>query len=241
MGVERSITPRRSLPSGRAVVGALLVTVAAVGSFVVATAGESTPDVSYLVAARPIDAGESVTVADFDIMPIELPDPVAATAVSSGGDIDGATILRDLRSGELLSIHDVLAASRAGGDVVVATHELTFPVPRSRASQSLVPGDRVTVLATLPSDIGSTTYVAVEHAVVVTWVTSGEGIGASGSGVLTLALGEPETVMELAHMATEGEITVVRTTRAMGDVYPDAYPAEAPRLDAVADDQVVVP
>ena len=67
MSVERSITPRRSLPSGRAVVGALLVTVAAVGSFVVATAGESTPDVSYLVAARPIDAGESVTVADFDI------------------------------------------------------------------------------------------------------------------------------------------------------------------------------
>ena len=145
--------------------------------------------------------------------------------------------MRDLRSGELLSIHDVLAASRAGGDVVVAMHELTFPVPRSRASKSLVPGDRVTVLATLPSDIGSTTYLAVEHAVVVTWVTSGEGIGASGSGVLTLALGEPETVMELAHMASEGEITVVRTTRAMADVYPYSYPSTPERPQTVTGGQ----
>jgi hypothetical protein len=44
---------------------------------------------------------------------------------------------------------------------------------------------------------------------------------------LTLALTEPATVMELAHLAHEGDLTVVRTTRAMSDVYPDAYPPTA--------------
>jgi hypothetical protein len=33
--------------------------------------------------------------------------------------------------------------------------------------------------------------------------------------------------MELAHLAHEGDLTVVRTTRAMSDVYPDAYPPTA--------------
>ena len=239
MSAARSITPRRSLPSGRAVVGALLVTVAAVGSFVAATAGGSTPDTSYLIAARPIDAGELLSVADFDIVPIDLPDMVAAMTVSSARNIDGATLLRDLRSGELVSTSDVLAASQAGDDVLIAMHELTFPVQRNRASQSLVPGDRVTILATMPSDDGSTTFVAVEDAIVVGWATGGEGIGASGVGVLTLALGEPGIVMELAHMAHEGEITVVRTTRAMGDLYPSSYPFTSKTLDPLADDQTL--
>lgn len=236
MSAARSITPRRSLPSGRAVVGALLVTVAAVGSFVAATGGESTPDGRYLIAARPIDAGEVVSEADFDVVPIDLPEIVAATTVRNAGNVDGATVLRNLRSGELVSTHDLLAASQAGDGNVVAMHELTFPVPRGRAGQELIPGDRVTVLATLPFDGGSTTFVAVEDAIVVGWATGAEGIGASGSAVLTLALSEPGIVMELVHMTHQGEITVVRTTRAMGDTYPYSYPPASTGRDPVADD-----
>ena len=226
-GAARSITSRRALPSGRAVVGALLVTVAAIGSFVIATGGSPTPDTSYLVTARSIHAGEPVTTDDFVLLPIELPVEVAATAISGTAGLDGATALDNLRVGELVSTRDLLAAADGADGTNLATHELTLPVPRDRTGQSLVPGDRVTVLASLSTGDGSISVVAVEDALVVAWETGGEGIGASGTAALTLALTEPATVMELAHLAHEGDLTVVRTTRAMSDVYPDVYPPTA--------------
>lgn len=222
----QSIQPRRSLPSGRAVIGALLVTLAGVGAFAVANRGDSAPETSYLVAARSITTGAQINPDDVSVVAIDLPAPVAATSVASSSPIEGATVLRDLRAGELIPAGDLLPAAAAGQDVVTDRHELTIPVPRDRAGRSLGAGDRVTVLATLNTDGPVITFVAVEDALVIDWATGGDAIGASTDGALTLALAEPDEVMALAHMAREGDLTVVRTTRAIGATYPREYPVD---------------
>lgn len=218
-----TITPRRGLPTGRAVVGALLITVAAVGSFALASGGEKGPTTSFLVVVRPVRAGEPITSGDLELAPLELTERVAATAVAASVDVDETVALRDLRPGQLLSIHDVAVASHAGGAALGPVHELSFPVPLQRIDRGLVPGDRVTVLATLRVDDAVQTIVAVEDAVVLSWDTSRDTIGAASAGVLTLALDHADEVIETTHLVHEGDVTVVRTTRALDDTYPDAY------------------
>ena len=230
----RSIVPRRSLPSGRAVVGALLITVAAIGTFVLAQGGDQTPTTRFLVVTGPVDAGDDVSTSDFEAVPIELPPQVAATALPTNALADGATALRTLRPGTLVTNGDLLPAT--AGTPPQPVHELTIPVSKSRIGAGIVTGDRVTVLATIRSPDSSRTVVAVEDAEVLRWVAGDEGIASAATGVLTLALENPEQVLALTHVLDQGDTTVVRTTRALSDEYPPHYPS-----NAAADGQSAVP
>lgn len=217
---ERTIKPRRGLPSGRAVVGALLVTVAAVGSFAAASRSDNGPDDSYLVITRRVDAGTPVRSEYLRLEPMQLSPVAAANALRSTASVEGATAIHDLTAGDLLSVNDFVPAPRVEGETVGAVHEFALPVPRERIAAATTAGDRVTVLATLRIHDELVTVVAVEDAVVLGWDTDD---GLSRTGVLTLALEEADTATGLAHMAVDGEITAVRTTRAIGDEYPDYY------------------
>ena len=119
--------------------------------------------------------------------------------------------------GDVISERDLIAAQAVDGVAVGAVHELALPVAGSRIAGRTSPGDRVTVLTTLRHEDAVTTVVAAEDVMVLRW--SGDG-DASGEGVLTLALDDAVTAMSLAHLSRQGEVTVVRTTRAVDDPYP---------------------
>ena len=214
---ERTIAPRRGLPSGRAVVGALLVTVAAVGAFAAAGRGQSGPQESYLVIARHVETGTPVRAEDLRLEPMQLPTASAANSLQSASAVEGATAVHDLQAGDVLSVHDVVAAPAVGGEMLGAIHEFALPVPRERISPRTAVGDRVTLLATVRADNEPVTVLAAEDALVLGW--AGDD-GGPGSGVLTLALDDARTAADLAHAAVTGEITAVRTTRAVHDAYP---------------------
>ena len=210
-------SPRRGLPSGRAVVGALLVTVAAVGAFVMARSNDGIPDTSYLVAVRSVEAGTQITSEDIALTPMILPLETAANALSSAIGVDGATATSDLAAGDLIRERDLISAPDVDGVAMGAIHELALPVDRNRIASRVTPGDRVTVLTTLSHGDTTATVVAAEDTMVLQW--SGDGV-VSGSGVLTLAMDDADTAMSLAHLARQGSVTVVRTTRAVDDPYP---------------------
>ena len=214
---DRIIRSRRGLPSGRAVAGALLVTVAAVGAFAAASRGGDGPNHQYLVLTRRVEAGTPIGSADVTLEPMQLPPASAANTAESLAAVAGATAIHDLAAGDVLSVHDLVPAPSIDGEPLGAIHELALAVPRERIAARTTIGDRVTVLATLTDRDGSVTVVAVEDAMVLGW-TDTEGL--SGEGVLTLALHEADTVGALAHLALLGDITVVRTTRAISDEYP---------------------
>lgn len=231
--VRRTIRPRRGLPNGRAVVGALLVTVAAVGTFAAAGRGESGPDTAFLVITRPVEAGTPVSLDDLAFQPMDLSPAAAANAVSSATRVEGATAIHTLIPGDLLSVNDLVAGPSIEGEPLGAIHELALPVARDRVPARTGAGDRVTVLATLRLDDRPVTLVAVEDALVIGWTTD---VSASATGVLTLALDDADTVTGLAHLALEGQVTVVRSTRAIDDEYPDHFsvPALASPTDSDA-------
>ncbi len=215
-GRARVITPRRGLPNGRAIVGALLVTLATIGSFAVATSGGDGPRTEYLVVSSPIAAGEAVSLGAVTAEPMELSPTLIASALTTTAGLEGATALRDLHAGELLRADDLIAAHSIDGEVITDIHEITFSVPLDRTPPGVRRGDRVTILGT-SADV---TTVAVEDALVLSIDTQPDQIGSSGNGTLTLAIDDAETVMGIAHVTQTTDITVVRSTRALADTYP---------------------
>ena len=212
----RTISPRRALPSGRALVGAFLVTVASLGAFIIATGGDDGPDTSFLVTTRDLRAGDTLSEADVTFEPMTLSDELAGRALNSMAGVDGAVVLRDFRAGELIDVADVIGgvagADATNGDL----HEITIGIPLERTPSSLVAGDRVTILATS----GDTTQVAVEDARVLEVDRRPDQIGSSGRGVLTLAIDDPAVVLDVAHLTQTTDVTIVRSTRALDDVFP---------------------
>ena len=224
----RTISPRRALPSGRALVGAFLVTIAALGAFVVATGGDDGPTTSFLVTNRDLRAGDTIGQDDVRFEPMTLSTDLAGRALNSTDGLDGAVVLRDFRAGELIDVADVIAGIEAGADEAVdeGLHEVTIGIPLERTPSSLVVGDRVTILATADD----TTRVAVEDARVLAIDRRPDQIGSSGRGVLTLAIDDPAVVLEVAHLTQTTDITVVRSTRALDDVFPAA--TSSPEADS---------
>ncbi len=217
-GPLRVIAARRGLPNGRALLGAFLVTAAALGTFALATGGDEGPSVAYLVLQGDVPAGGAITLGDVEFVPMELGSSLVSTALTTTAGLDGATALRDLRGGELLSTNDLLAAPAIDGLTIGAVHELTFGVPLDRTPPGLRQGDRVTVLGTTDTQ----TSVGVEDAVVLSIDTEPGQFGSSGHGVLTLAMDDAETVLALTHLTQTSDITIVRSTRAIDDVYPES-------------------
>jgi len=212
---RRSITPRRSLPTGRALVGAFLVTVAALGAFALSADHDGEPTTRYLVTTRAIDVGEQVTAADVRFESMILSDELADRSLNSMNGLEGATVLRSFRTGELIDVADVIPAITKA-TIGETLHEVTFGVPLDRTPDSVVPGDRVTVLATTDG----LTRLTVEDAILLEIDRQPDQIGPSGRGTLTLAIDRPETVMDIVHLTQIADITIVRSTRALDDEFP---------------------
>lgn len=227
----RLISPRRGLPNGRALVGALLITIAAVGAYATATRGSDSPNDEYLVITSPVAAGQPVSLDHIAFEPMDIPANVARVALNSTDGLEGAISLRDLRPGEILEIDDLLASPTIDGVPLGAVHELSFPVPLDRTPRDLIRGDRVTILSTLRVGDIPTTLVALEDAIVVSFDSRTDQLGATGTGVLTLAIADADSVVSTAHFSQQGELTIVRSTRAIADDYPASF---APGQNPVA-------
>jgi len=219
----REISPRKALPNGRALVGAFLISIAAVGAYAAATGGPDGPTTKFLVMNTAVSAGEPVDITGISFEAMDIPPDVARTAINSTDGLDGAIALRDLRPGEILSLDDLIASPLINGSPLGAVHELAFPVPLDRTPPGLVRGDRVTILSTLRVADEPTTVVALEDAVVISFDPRTDQIGSTGTGVLTLAIPDADAVVSTAHLSQQGELTIIRSTRALGDSYPASF------------------
>jgi hypothetical protein len=214
---SRSFAPRRALPNGRAVIGALLVTIAATGTFAVATADDGRPDREYLVVVDDIKAGAAIDLDDVAFEAMHLSPAAASNALQTTRGLEGATALSQLHSGAILDVRDLNGAAFVDGLAITGIHELTIPVPLERAPAELRPGDRVAVLAYSASD--AVLHTAIEDALVLAFEVGGVGIGTTGDARLTLALGRAGDVTALTRWSYQ-PLTVVLTTRALDHVYP---------------------
>jgi Flp pilus assembly protein CpaB len=199
---RRRVPERASLPSARAVVGGLLMSLAAIGTLLVWNQSTSRSDASYVVATHSVHPGERLSSEDVELAPVGVAD-ASAPAFTSVEAVAGRVALGPIGEGELVQPGQVTEAADEG-----LMTEVSFTLPRDRAVDGrLRSGDWVDVVVTQ----GEATRVAVERVrVVSTSEDSGLG-GATREVVLTVGLEDPELRLELIHALHVGEVTLTRS------------------------------
>ena len=212
-GPARSIRRRRAVPSSRAVVGALLITLAAVGTFAISQRGGGETGTRYVVVTKALAPGARIDAESVATRLLDLDAEVAAQAFQDVQQVVGSVALGPMNAGQLVQRAEVAAPTKAGGAVVLG-HELTFPVERDRVPENLRRGERVAVLATYGTGNDARTTTTAQHAIVVGFESGGDAIGTKRSARLTVLVGDPSMVIETAHASQAADITIVRTTQA---------------------------
>lgn len=228
--IGRTITPRRGLPSTRAVVGGLLVAVAAVGTWAtVISAGAGAPP-RYVVSARAIGPGQQIETGDLTWATVDLPPDQRARAFTDAEAIVGSIALGPMTPGEIIQVGSVTTDRPDEGQ-----RELSFTVDAAWAvGGRLRPGDTIDVFATDDGVDGRTSTKVLSRATIRRIDTAaGDGFGQTDQQVLTVGIGDEATALITA--ARNGDLTVVRangrdalTTSDTGRSSADSSPASAP-------------
>jgi hypothetical protein len=217
---QRQIRRRRTLPSGRAVAGGLLVVASTVGVFAAYLNATAEPSTAYLVAGRMMEPGTRLTSLDdvvdaFGQTPLDLPPTAAARAipVEDLEGLVGQVVVAPLERGDLVT-KTVLV--RDGG--VPDAHALSFSLPSEDAvGGNLRAGERIDVVAT--HGTGADPFTAfVVRGVPLSRVSANDGaLGDSGRITLTVSVPSLDDVLALSHAIATAELRVVRSTSPSDD------------------------
>jgi Flp pilus assembly protein CpaB len=216
----RPLARRRRLPSGRAVVGGLLVALAALAAFVAAKGNDRGPTHSYVVAAHDLVAGTRLDAADVRTVAMDLPDGVAGRAFTDLAAVTGRVTVSSLADGELIQVSTVVA-----GDAADPRYQLSVPVERSRALDGLVSaGELVDVMATYGTGGDGETLVVVRGAEVLRVDQGQRGALTSGNDlIILLAVRTADDALAVTHAAQAGKVTLVRSTAVPSVDGPTSY------------------
>lgn len=203
--MEQQIDRRRSLPGGRAVVGGLLMAVAALGVFVAYSHASARPTAPVVVASTRLLAGETITAEDVHLVEADLPTEVATGTFGAAEDVIGRIALGPIAEGEILQAG--LVTDDVSGE---ARHEVALTLPRAQVAVGrLKQGEQVDLFVTA----GNATELVVRSAEVVQLGSAGDGSITSDREVeLVVAVPSGDAVTALVHALRTGDVTVVRST-----------------------------
>jgi hypothetical protein len=203
---RRRVVRRRPLPSGRAVVGGLIVALAMLAAFAVAGGSHHRPAGRVVVARRTVRLGSRLSADDVRVESIDLPDRVAPGTFSSTAGLDGAVVLSPMAAGDIVERSSV--STRAGGR---AGAQLSFPVDRERALDGhLEIGEPLDLLATYGTGDSARTVLVARGLRLVDLDDAHEGLEGAGKLVVTVDLSDPDLVVPVTHATDVATITLVR-------------------------------
>ncbi|MGH9083823.1 MAG: SAF domain-containing protein [Acidimicrobiales bacterium] len=224
---RRVIEQRRGLPGSRAVVGGLLMAVAAIGVFAAYTDATSGSGVAVVVAARDLRVGHVIGDADLRSVAAELPGATRHATFDSPRALLGRVVLGPIAEGEIVQAGALTSEASTDG------HEVAMTLPREQVAVGrLREGERVDVYVTYEERTSS----VVRGAAVVQIAAGSERSLTSEHDVsLVVALGSAQDVVTLVHALRTGDVTVVRSTFAgaggeplVFEASPDTSPAADP-------------
>ena len=205
--------PRRNLPSGRAALGGLLVTVAVLGTLVSYGRAHGTPKGRFLVATHDVAAGAPITRSDVRVAKFDLPADLAPRVAdrSMQAEFVNLVTLTPVRAGEPILTAN-LARKRGG----VSSREVSVSLdPAQAAGGHLQAGDRIDVLATVGSGTEARTeLVAGDVPIVRIERTDGSITSSRGALTVTIAFVDPGLELSLAQAFSVAKVQLVRTTGA---------------------------
>lgn len=205
-GDGRRYLPRRSvLPSGRALLGGVLVAAAAVGTFAAWRQASGAPDTSYVVARHLLHPGQRLAEDDLRLERVALPASMADAAFSDAGDVIGRVALGPIGEDGLLQAAQ-LSESPSDVDHWV---EVSFTLPRDRAVDGrLRSGDRVDVFVTRDDH----TSLVLEYIQLIDIRDAGgSSLVASTDVTVTVGLEDATRRVDLIQAVRAGDVTFVRS------------------------------
>jgi Flp pilus assembly protein CpaB len=216
---NRSLGRRTSLPGGRAVVGGLLVTLAAVGTFFAYALVTAAPKQTYLVARRDVAGGQRLSAGDVVAVAADVPPDIADRLFSSPSDIEGAVALSAIAANEFVGRGAIKQANSPGGAGAAtgadSPREYSFSIERDRALDGRIQrGELIDILATFTSG-GSNTYTDyVGRRVPVLGVEStGGSVSGGGTVTITIGLKDEMQVIATAHAVAVATVSLARSTQ----------------------------
>lgn len=208
----RRLGPSRRLPTGRAVVGGLLVVLAGLGVLWALTRGDDEPALEYLVLAHDVRAGDIVGLEDFDVVEMVLPDEVDAFTLfrNSTRETDPRWIAQTpIREGTLALVDDYRQIE--GGELpgpdgwTVTVHIDQALAMNGQASANLT----VDVIGTFEETARTRTEVVARSARIVQVAPTAQE---QETLAVHLQVDSYQTVLDLINAAAAGQLTLVDTT-----------------------------
>lgn len=199
---DRRVDRRVGLPGTRAVVGGLLMAVAATGTFLAYANANQDHRVNVLIASRDLHPGEILAADDLAVVAVDVPAGVRGLF----GAVDAAVgrqILSPVDEGEFLPASATL--ERSTEDQAL---EVSIALPGHRAGGRLLAGERVDVFSTWSGSV--TELVAVDARVLEISGASNDGLAGSEQVIVRLAVADFDQVEALVHAQAAGDITMVR-------------------------------
>lgn len=218
----RRVQRRVGLPSGRAVVGGLLMAVAAVGTFLAYAGATADDTIDVLIATRDLRAGQTITSGDVELVPVDLPGEVRGLF----GAIDAAVgrqVVAPVDAGEFLQASATVTPTE--GD---ETLEIAVAIPGSRAVGRLRAGERVDVFSTWGGSV--TELIAVDARVLEISGGAGSSLSAGELVTVRLALADFDQIEAIVHAQAAGDITMIRA--AIGTEVQDVGREYRPLVDS---------
>lgn len=230
---DRRVERRVGLPSGRAVVGGLLMALAAVGTFLAYSAATADDTIDVLIAAHSLRIGDTITTADVELVAVDLPSEVRGLFGNPDAAI-GRQVVAAVNQGEFL--HASATVSPVDGEESL---EVAVSLPGNRAVSGLAAGERVDIFSTWSGDV--TELIAVDARVLEFSGDSGVLLSGSDQVVVRLALADFGQVEAIVHAQAAGDITMIRSAigtevEDVGREYRPLVSADRAEADAADED-----
>jgi Flp pilus assembly protein CpaB len=208
------------LPGSRALVGALLCTMAALLTFGAYARASKPPTTTYLVAARNLTPGQSITANDVRAVAMDLPEDQRRKTFGPNVSLIDANILGPVGEGELFQASNVVK-KKGGSD----SRELSFPIDSAYAAAGrLRVGDRIDVL----SNDGTGAVPVATNLLIIATSNPESGVSAGrGTLVITVAYDGTYDGAALLGAAQNAKLSAIRRTGIAGDIRPKANTSTA--------------
>jgi hypothetical protein len=190
------------LPTGRAVVGGLLVAVAALGLFTAWRQATQQHTTRYLVAAQDLPAGTVISAGSLATVEAKVDGTPARRLFADPDHLIGMVTTQSLQSGELLSASMVQPATAVGPVYEIA---VSLSTDAALAGQVRV-GERVSVMA---SDDHCSSVLAT-NAAVQRIEDQGDSLSA-GKYIVNLRLANADELLALAQASKAGTVRLARS------------------------------
>ncbi len=212
------LRPSRRLPSGRAVLGGLLVTLAVLGVLLATRLGNDATIRDVVVARQDLTPGTVIEPQHVAQIQIRLAEDVD-WVVTNPESIYGSVLLGPVNRLEFVQLSNI--AEGTPDAVPSGLAVVSIEVDPGRTPARLAAGELVTILATYTSEEPETTRRIAQDVVVLSYAGSDSEFGSSNTRVLRLGIADGAIASEIVMASLVGEVSVIGVTGATDVQIPE--------------------